>query len=161
MAARTSSPNRSATSKKAAPEPEPTQQIFVVRVVKGAAKGVTSLVGGAFRSIGSGAQNLDPAHRRDGLGFLILALAIIIAVREWFGMSGAAGEVIHAAVAGAFGVLAITLPLLLLLLAIRVMRHPDRSRVNGRVTIGVGAIFAATAGLSAVFSHLPSPAARQ
>src|SRR5690625_5286318 len=97
MAARTSSPNRSATSTRAAPEPEPTQQIFVVRVVKGAAKGVTSLVGGAFRSIGSGAQNLAPAHRRDGLGFLILALAIIIAVREWFGMSGAAGEEIGSA----------------------------------------------------------------
>ena len=157
MAARTSSPNRSATSKTAVPEPEATQQIFIVRVVKGAAKGVTSLVGGAFRSIGSGAQNLDPAHRRDGLGFLILALAIIIAVREWFGMSGAAGEVIHAAVAGAFGVLAITLPILLLFLAIRVMRHPDRGEVNGRITIGMSAIIAAVAGLISVFSGLPAP----
>ncbi|HLS01992.1 MAG TPA: DNA translocase FtsK 4TM domain-containing protein, partial [Beutenbergiaceae bacterium] len=157
MAARTTSSRRSASSTSPANSHQETQQILLVRMVKGAVRGVTSLVGGVFRSFGSGAQNLDPELRRDGLGFLILAAAIVIAVREWFGVSGAAGEVIHAAVAGAVGILAITLPVLLVYVAFRVMRHPDRSQVNGRITIGLAAIVAAVAGLIAVFSGLPSP----
>src|SRR5690625_7331267 len=120
MAARTTSSRRSASSTSPANSHQETQQILLVRMVKGAVRGVTSLVGGVFRSFGSGAQNLDPELRRDGLGFLILAAAIVIAVREWFGVSGAAGEVIHAAVAGAVGILAITLPVLLVSVAFRV-----------------------------------------
>src|SRR5690625_4442349 len=157
MAARTT-PRKATGAPRQAPAPdEPTQQILLVRIVKGTAKGVTSLVGGAFRGLGSGAQELDPAHRRDGLGFLILAAAIIIAEREWIGMSGAAGDVIQAAVAGGVGVLSITQAVLLAFLAGRVMRHPDRGQVNGRITIGLGAIITAVAGLIAVFSGLPAP----
>ncbi|MFV0254452.1 MAG: DNA translocase FtsK 4TM domain-containing protein [Beutenbergiaceae bacterium] len=119
--------------------------------------GAAHLVGGTARSVGRSARTLDPAHRRDGLAFLLLGLAIVIAVREWFGLSGSAGTIIHAAIAGVLGVLGIALPLILLFLAIRLMRHPDRPEVNGRITIGLSAIIMSVAGLVAVGSGLPQP----
>ncbi|WP_370517332.1 DNA translocase FtsK 4TM domain-containing protein [Pseudactinotalea sp. HY160] len=139
------------------PEPEPEEPSLPVRMVKGTWLGIAHLIGGTARSIGTGARNLDPAHRRDGLAFLILALAIVVAVREWFGISGAAGDVIHAAVAGAVGILAVIVPALLVFMAVRLMRHPDRGHVNVRITIGLLALTTAICGLIAVGSGLPTP----
>nr|WP_246465279.1 DNA translocase FtsK [Ruania alkalisoli] len=119
--------------------------------------GTAHVIGGTARSIGSGAKGLDPAHRRDGLAFLLLALAVIVAVREWFGLSGTAGEWVHAAAAGGVGVLAVAIPVILVFLAVRLMRHPDRPEVNGRITIGLSAIVVAVCGLVHVASGRPAP----
>nr|WP_277049384.1 DNA translocase FtsK [Ruania albidiflava] len=119
--------------------------------------GTAHVIGGTARSIGSGARGLDPAHRRDGVAFLLLALAVIVAVREWFGLSGSAGDIVHAAAAGGVGVLAVVIPLILLFLAIRLMRHPERGEVNGRISIGLTAIVVAVCALIQVGSGLPSP----
>ncbi|WP_245542892.1 FtsK/SpoIIIE family DNA translocase [Ruania albidiflava] len=119
--------------------------------------GAAHVIGGTARSIGSGARGLDPAHRRDGVAFLLLALAVIVAVREWFGLSGSAGDIVHAAAAGGVGVLAVVIPLILLFLAIRLMRHPERGEVNGRISIGLTAIVVAVCALIQVGSGLPSP----
>ncbi|UFU04612.1 DNA translocase FtsK [Ruania suaedae] len=119
--------------------------------------GAAHVVGGTARSIGSGAKGLDPAHRRDGLAFLLLALAVIVAVREWFGLSGTAGEWVHAAAAGGVGVLAVAIPVILVFLAVRLMRHPDRPEVNGRITIGLSAIVVSVCGLVHVASGRPAP----
>ena len=128
-----------------------------IRILRGLWMGVAHVIGGTARSIGSGARGLDPAHRRDGLAFLLLALAVIVAVREWFGLSGSAGDIVHAAAAGGVGVLAVAIPLILLFLAIRLMRHPERGEVNGRISIGLTAIVVAVCGLIQVASGLPSP----
>src|SRR5690625_7901231 len=117
MATRTTSPGRSASPgrrKRAAPSaprrtatksaPEEATPSLPVRMIKGLWMGMAHVVGGIARSIGSSAKGLDPAHRRDGLAFLLLGLAVLVAVREWFGLSGAAGGVIHAAAAGSVGV---------------------------------------------------------
>src|SRR5699024_4115291 len=109
------------------------------------------------RSIGSGARGLDPALRRDGLAFLLLALAVISAAREWFGMAGSAGSIVHAVAAGGVGVLAIVIPVILLFFAVRLMRHPDRGAVNGRISIGLAAIVVAICAVIQVASGLPSP----
>lgn len=169
MATRTTSPGRSASpgrrkknspsnakgnAAQSAPEPKPS---LPVRMIKGLWMGVAHLVGGIARSVGSSAKGLDPAHRRDGLAFLLLGLAVIIAVREWFGLSGAAGDVIHAAVAGSVGVLGAVIPVVLVFMAIRLMRHPERTEVNGRITVGLGAITIAASGLIHVARDLPTP----
>ncbi len=132
-----------------------------VRIFKGIWMGAAHVAGGTARSVGSSAKNLDPAHRRDGFAFLLLGLAVVVAVREWFGLSGTAGEIIHAAIAGAVGMLGIVVPLILLFFAIRLMRHPDRGEVNGRITIGLAAITTAIAGFLAVANGLPDPPAWQ
>lgn len=114
-------------------------------------------MGGTTRAVTRAAKGGDPRLRKDGLAFLLLAVAIVIAIREWFGLSGLAGDVIHHAAAGLIGVLGVLLPVLLAILAIRLFRNPEDSRANGRVTIGVGILVAAVAGLVHIGSDLPSP----
>ncbi|GAB2596183.1 DNA translocase FtsK [Pseudactinotalea suaedae] len=128
-----------------------------VRMLKGIWMGAAHVAGGTARSVGSSAKNLDPAHRRDGIAFLLVGLAVVVAVREWFGLSGTAGEIIHAGIAGAVGMLGIVVPVILLFFAIRLMRHPDRPEVNGRISIGLATMTTAIAGFLAVANGLPDP----
>ncbi|WP_341360594.1 DNA translocase FtsK [Georgenia sp. M64] len=115
------------------------------------------LVGGTARSVGSGAKGLDPAHRRDGLAFLLLAVAIVVALREWFALSGIAGDVIHHVAAGVVGLLGVFLPVVLVAMAVRLMRHPERTQANARVSIGIAGVTGAATGLIHIASGLPSP----
>ncbi len=117
--------------------------------------GGAHLVGGTARRVGRGARDLDPAHRRDGVAFTLLGLAIVIAAREWWALSGTAGTVVHSIVAGTFGKVGVAVPLVLLGLAIRLMRHPDRTEANGRIGIGLAAIALAVCGLLQISAGLP------
>ena len=117
--------------------------------------GAAHLVGGTARRVGHGARDLDPAHRRDGLAFTLLGLAIVIAAREWWDLSGTAGAVVHNVVAGTFGKVGVAVPLVLLGLAVRLMRHPERVEANGRIVIGLGAITLAVCGLVHIGAGLP------
>jgi len=125
-------------------------------MVKGVWMGCAHLVGGTARRVGRGARDLDPAHRRDGLAFTLLGLAIVIAAREWWALSGTAGTVVHSVVAGTFGKVGVAVPLVLLGLAIRLMRHPDRVEANGRIGVGLAAITLAACGLLQIAAGLPS-----
>ncbi len=118
--------------------------------------GSAHLVGGAARRVGRDARDLDPAHRRDGLAFTLLGLAVVVAAREWWSMSGTAGGVVHNVVAGTFGVVGVVVPILLLATSVRLMRHPDRVQANGRIGIGLAAILLAVCGLVHVFQDRPS-----
>ncbi|MCL2455763.1 MAG: DNA translocase FtsK [Micrococcales bacterium] len=109
--------------------------------------GAAHLVGGTARRVGQGARDLDPAHRRDGVAFFLLGLAVVVAAREWFSLSGTAGEAIHWVFAGALGLLAKGVPLVLAWFAVRLMRHPDKTAANGRIGIGITALAVAVAGL--------------
>ncbi len=83
-------------------------------------------------------RGLHPDHRRDGWGLLLLALGLIIAAAVFHKMPGWLGNGIYTVVVGAVGCLAWAVPLMLVGLAIRVMRHPkDSAEDFGRVTIGL------------------------
>ena len=63
-----------------------------------------------FVSMGRGVANawrgflsIDAQLRRDGLAFVLLALAAVFALREWFHISGSAGAFLHHVAAGAVG----------------------------------------------------------
>ena len=60
-------------------------------------------VGFAARAVGRGARDLDPHHRRDGLGLLTLGAAIVLAAGLWFRMPNAAGRSIRSVAVGGFG----------------------------------------------------------
>ncbi|WP_019137486.1 FtsK/SpoIIIE family DNA translocase [Cellulomonas massiliensis] len=137
-----------------APQP-PTRPALPVRIVRGIWMGGAHLVGGAARHLGNGARDLDPAHRRDGLAFTFLALAVVVAAQEWWGLSGTAGTVVHAAVAGAVGALSVLAPLVLLAIAVRLMRHPERVQANGRMGIGLTALLVAVCGIVQVSRGVP------
>ncbi|MDM8085773.1 DNA translocase FtsK 4TM domain-containing protein [Cellulomonas cellasea] len=119
--------------------------------------GVAHLIGGSARRMGRGARDLDPAHRRDGLAFTLLGLSIVIAAREWWDLSGTAGDVVHNVVAGTFGRVGVAVPVVLLAISIRLMRHPDRGQANSRIGIGLAAITLAVCGLVHLSADLPAP----
>lgn len=168
MATRTTSPARSArparpsassaarSGGRSSRAPSPSRPPWPVRAVRGLWLGIAHVIGGTLRRMGSGARGLDPALRKDGVALLLLALAIIVAAREWFGLSGAAGTVVHAVTAGSVGVLAVLLPVPLVVLAVRLMRHPERGQDNGRVTIGVAIAVVAVTGIIHVAKGVPS-----
>jgi DNA segregation ATPase FtsK/SpoIIIE, S-DNA-T family len=138
--------------------PTPHRPALPVRMVRGVWMGCAHVVGGTARRIGHGARDLDPAHRRDGIGFALLALAVVVAAREWWGLAGTAGDVIHAVVAGTFGQAGVVLPIVLLGLAVRLLRHPDRQQANSRIVIGLSAMGIAACALVHLSAGLPAPA---
>src|SRR5262249_60592720 len=90
-------------------------------------------VGYAARALGRSAADLDPMHRRDGLGLAFLGAAIVVAATTWWHMGNVAGRLMTDVVDGGFGSLAWVLPILLALLAWRYLRHPNRHPENQQV----------------------------
>ncbi|HLS44136.1 MAG TPA: DNA translocase FtsK 4TM domain-containing protein, partial [Ornithinicoccus sp.] len=117
--------------------------------------GMARMTGGAVRSMGSNAEDPQAAHRRDGLGFLLLALSVVVAIREWWNLQGALGTVIHAVVAGTFGRVGLALPIVLFLFAIRLLRAPQAAAANRRMAVGTIALGLAASGLTHVALGAP------
>jgi S-DNA-T family DNA segregation ATPase FtsK/SpoIIIE len=107
----------------------------LLRGIVGLLMAAAHALGSASRAVGSGARDLDPAHRRDGLGLLLLALAVVAAGGAWW-HAGRAGESVDEALTAAFGKGALLLPPLLALGAWRVLRHPDGKGGRGRLAVG-------------------------
>ena len=116
------------------------------------------LVGAAFRAAGARARDLDPAHRRDGAGFGVLAAAIVIAGGVWWQLPPPVGTTVVAVVAGLFGSGAAVVPILLVALAWRILRHPERATASGRVVIGWTALLSGALGIVHVAHGNPQPA---
>ncbi|OKH93251.1 cell division protein FtsK [Streptomyces uncialis] len=93
-----------------------------------------------FRGIGRGAKGLDPAHRKDGLALLLLGLSLIVAAGTWSNLRGPVGDLVEMLVTGAFGRLDLLVPILLAVIAARLIRHPERPEANGRIVIGLSAL---------------------
>ena len=114
-------------------------------------------VGFAARAIGRGARDLDPHHRRDGLGLLTLGVAVVLGASLWGRMGNAAGRAIHTAATDAFGSLAWVIPVLAALLAWRFLRHPDRNTETVRASVGWTALLLGGAGLIHMAKGTPRP----
>ncbi|MFI6936336.1 DNA translocase FtsK [Streptomyces sp. NPDC050287] len=134
-------PAKKAAARKAAPpKPAPSPTGGVYRLVRALWLGLAHAVGAVFRGIGQGAKNLDPAHRKDGIALLLLALALIVAAGTWSNLRGPVGDLVEMLVTGAFGRLDLLVPILLALIAVRFIRHPEQPEANGRIVIGLSAL---------------------
>ncbi|WP_082105178.1 FtsK/SpoIIIE family DNA translocase [Demequina subtropica] len=109
----------------------------LLRAIAAIGRGTANAVGSGVRSIGHGARDVPPAVRRDGIAITLIILAILVAAREWFELPSWAGTGIHWVVAGAFGVLAYGVPVVLAVIAVRLMRAPQEEGTNHRITFGV------------------------
>ena len=180
MATRTSSPPRkrpsgsqarkkpaSSTAKRkpAARKPAPrTGPGPVAVVVGGVARALTAIwlgiagaVGAVARSIGHSAAELEPEQRRDGVGFGIVALAIVVAASVWWQVPGAVADGVRAATTGSVGLLAWAVPIVLAVIAWRTLRHPDRNGPVGRQVIGWSAMSGGVLGLVHLAHGVPRP----
>jgi S-DNA-T family DNA segregation ATPase FtsK/SpoIIIE len=118
---------------------------------------VAGAVGFAARAVGRGARDLDPHHRRDGVGLLTLGVAIVLAASLWARMGNAVGRAIHTAAVDGFGSLSWILPVLAVLLAWRFLRHPDRNSETVRAAIGWTALLLSVLGLIHIAKGSPRP----
>jgi len=114
-------------------------------------------VGKAVRSIGRTARELDPEHRRDGLGLSLIGLAVIIAAGEWWGLHGPLGEGVRAVVAGSLGAPGLVLPIGLVMLGIHVLRNVADGSEGGRLTIGLSTLSVGLCGMVHVWHGVPRP----
>ncbi|WP_343992786.1 FtsK/SpoIIIE family DNA translocase [Terrabacter terrae] len=119
--------------------------------------GVSHLAGGAVRRVGHSAADLEPEHRRDGIGFALIALAVIVAAREWWGVAGTFGDVVHAVFAGTFGRVSYAVPLVLLALGLRMLRAPQDDAATNRIVVGTIALTFSACGLSHLADGIPNP----
>ncbi|WP_307622786.1 DNA translocase FtsK [Streptomyces sp. V3I7] len=133
-------PARKTAAKRPAPKPAPSPTGGVYRLARALWLGLAHAVGAVFRGIGQGAKNLDPAHRKDGLALLLLGIGLIIAAGTWADLRGPVGSLVEILVTGAFGRLDLLVPILLAVIAVRFIRHPERPEANGRIVIGLSAL---------------------
>ncbi|MEJ6554542.1 DNA translocase FtsK [Microbacterium esteraromaticum] len=140
------------SSAKAAPSPkkyidEADRPPLGVRMWLGLAHGV----GGLFRAFGP--ENLEKDQRRDGFPLLLVLFAIIGGVVEWFFIGNEVAQNVSAFTWGLLvGRVAFVLPVLLLLLAGWLFRHPSSVHDNGRIGIGFGLFVLSLAGILHVAS---------
>ena len=105
------------------------------------------VLGSISRAFGSGARELDPAHRRDGAGLALVAGAAILIAATWFGVDGWFVSWLAMLATALVGALDWMIPILLLALAWRFLRHPDQNSTTGRLVIGASATAVSVIGL--------------
>ena len=127
---------------KSAPPPPPRRSVLM-----SALNALASPIAAIFRSFGDGAKNLHPAHRKDGIGLLLFALALVVAAGTWFSSEGWLNGAATAVVSGLFGRLDVLVPFLLAGIAIRLWRHPELPEANGRIVIGLSTLLVGILGL--------------
>src|SRR4051812_16071085 len=124
-------------------------------LVAGIFRGLSHAIGGITRATTGGAKDLDPAHRRDGLGLLLLAGALVAAGGAWW-HAGSAGNAVADLLEGLAGKGALLLPLVLVLAAFKVLRHPESPGGRGRIYIGWAALSLGALGVLHVVKGRPA-----
>jgi S-DNA-T family DNA segregation ATPase FtsK/SpoIIIE len=100
------------------------------------------------RFVARGARDLDPAHQRDGIAFLILIAALVATAGTWFHSDNVVGRAVYSVVYGGFGQIGFFTPVVLLYFAFRLFRVPEDSKATGRIIIGTLALLLSSTGLS-------------
>ncbi|CAN5582183.1 DNA translocase FtsK [soil metagenome] len=117
------------------------------------------MVGTLARAVGRNAataRDIDPAHRRDGAGLALIALAVISALAVWFAGAGRFGTAVAALLRLGVGNAAVVVPPLLLFGAVHVLRQLPKPEHRGRLIVGSLAITVAVTGMLHLGSDSPS-----
>ena len=118
--------------------------------------GLAHVAGGAFRLFGK--ETLEKDHRRDGVPFFLLILSVAGAIVEWFTPTASVSVALDAwTFGGLFGRVAFALPVIMLLFAAWLFRHPSTVHDNTRIGIGGILLLSSVSAICAVASGNPSP----
>ena len=123
-------------------------------VLASAWMGLAHLTGGAFRLFGS--ESLDKSERRDGVPFLLVLLAVAGAVVEWLNPTSPLAVGFDAyTFGGLVGRVAYALPVIMVLFAGWLFRHPASVHDNTRIGIGLGLMIVSISALCHIYGGQP------
>lgn len=118
-------------------------------------------VGSTARSVGR-ARDIDPGHRRDGIALALIGVAVVVAASSWFDAARPVGAWIDSGLRSILGGAVITLPVVLGIIAVLLMRTESNPDVRPRLILGVAMAGLPVLGLWHLWSGAPSdPAGRQ
>jgi len=118
--------------------------------------GLAHLTGGAFRVLGK--ETLAQDERRDGVPFFVFILAVAGAIVEWFNPNDPVAIALDAfTFGGIFGRVAFALPVIMVVFAAWLFRHPSSVHDNGRIGIGLGVMLVSVSALCHIFGGQPAP----
>ncbi|MDX2355581.1 DNA translocase FtsK [Dietzia sp. PP-33] len=140
--------------------PERTSGAFgaVGRGLRGGWSGMAKGVGHGVRGLRGTADDdrVAPPHRRDGLGLILVGIAIICAGAVWFGAAGPVGQWIDTGIRTVVGTPGALLPLLLGGWGALVMAREPRPDVHSRWLVGTTVTGLGVVGLWHLASGSPS-----
>jgi len=114
-------------------------------------------IGAVARGIGHGARDLEPEHRRDGVGLFVFALSLISAAAVWFQLGGPVMGAVRVAVTGCVGKVGWLVPLALVVVGWRNLRDPIHNGPAGRQVVGWSALGLGLLGIVHVAEGNPQP----
>ncbi len=100
-------------------------------------------------------KDLDPEHRRDGLGLLLIALAFVTGVGVWWQAGGPVGQWVDVAVRSSVGFPAVIVPVVLLGIGITLMRTDANPDARPRLIIGSLLMMIGVLGMFHLIGGLP------
>jgi DNA segregation ATPase FtsK/SpoIIIE, S-DNA-T family len=119
--------------------------------------GVAHAVGAVARRIGRTARDLEPEHRRDGVGLFLFALAVVVAAAVWWEIPGTLMDGIRTVVNGSVGKVGWLVPLILVWIGWRNMRDPEHNGPAGRQVVGWVALSLGVLGVVHIAAGNPKP----
>jgi S-DNA-T family DNA segregation ATPase FtsK/SpoIIIE len=115
------------------------------------------VTGGAARVLGP--EKFTKEERRDGVPFALVILAIIGAIVQWFFLGNTVAQTINDySFGGLFGRVSYALPVVMVLMAVWLFRHPSSVNDNNRIGIGLTLLLLGASGLTQLFGGQPAPA---
>ncbi|MCR6032946.1 DNA translocase FtsK [Nocardioides sp. zg-579] len=121
--------------------------------------GIAHGVGAVARGIGHGARDIDPEHRRDGVGLLLLGASLVVAAAVWFQVPGGVMDLARTAVSGTVGKVGWFVPMAVAYAGVRTMRDPVRNGPAGRQVVGWTALGFGVLGIVHIANGNPQPVA--
>jgi len=118
---------------------------------------IAGAVGATARSIGHTARDLEPEHRRDGVGLFLFGLAVIAAAAVWWQLPGSVMDAARTVVEGSVGKVGFFVPLALVWIGWRNMRDPEHNGPAGRQVVGWAALSFGVLGIVQIANDNPQP----
>ncbi|MHA7294643.1 FtsK/SpoIIIE family DNA translocase [Arthrobacter sp. HLT1-21] len=126
-----------------------------LRALRGLWMGLAHMVASGVRKFGHDVRP-EKELRRDGTGLFLMILSVAVAAVEWWALTGPGADVVHAVAAGTFGWMALLVPFMLLIGAVRLFRYPENHRANNRVGIGMTIALFAGSGIAHLSGGAPA-----
>jgi S-DNA-T family DNA segregation ATPase FtsK/SpoIIIE len=108
---------------------------LIDRGIDAVGRGIAGLGRSVGRVVGR-TRELDPAHRRDGLGVAFLVVAVVSAAGIWWGAGGPVGRALSGTVGYVVGLGAAVLPVLLAVVGVALMATQPHPEARPRVAVG-------------------------